>query len=57
MKKQIKVKIPAQTVIVYVEEWATDFGVAEKDVKADVLNYFYNWQSEQLERLGLGKAA
>ena len=56
MAKTIKVKV-CETLEIDVEAWASEFGVDEKDVRADVAAYFARWCSEQAVGLGLGKAA
>lgn len=57
MEKYIKIRIPASTVLVDVEAWATEYGISQDKVRDDVKTYFAQWAASQLENLGLGKAA
>lgn len=54
-RKTIKVRIPAQTVEVCVEDWALAYGVDASAVREDVIAYFANICAEKLEDLGLGR--
>ena len=49
----MKVRIPAQTVEVDPEKWATEYHLELSEVRQDVKEYFSSWPQDQVERLGL----
>lgn len=55
MTKIIKIKLPAQTIKVDAEAWATEYGVPLKMVREDIKAYFTGVAQQQIEALGLGE--
>lgn len=53
MPRRLKIRIPAQTVIVDADAWATEYGVDPDKVRQDVQEYFAGICQQQIAELGL----
>ena len=42
-----------ETIAIDKKSWADEFGVAEKDVRKDVEQYFSTWLQQQVEKIGM----
>lgn len=49
----MKIRIPAQTVTIDPDAWATAYGLDRAEVRADVIAYFQHIAQEQVLALGL----
>ena len=52
----MKIRI-IQTIEIDPAAWATEFGVARRDVRDDVQSYFAGWCQQQVAQLGLAPQA
>lgn len=50
----MKIRIPAMTVEVDAESWATEHGIDLKDVRSDVIEYFISGAHPQIQIDALG---
>ena len=49
----MKIRIPAQTVEVDAEAWATEYGIDVSEVRQNVLDYFAHSAQTKIDFLGL----